>query len=42
MCSIRNGFRGTANTLNSSKIVDKKNILRTVSNAYLRTELSPS
>jgi hypothetical protein len=33
MCSIPNGFRDTAISLHSFKIVDKKEILRTVSNA---------
>jgi hypothetical protein len=32
MCPIANGFRNTAISLHSSKIVDKKEILRTVSN----------
>jgi hypothetical protein len=32
MCPIANGFRDTAISLCSSKIVDKKEILRTVSN----------
>jgi hypothetical protein len=32
MCPIPNGFRGRAISLYSSKIVDKKEILRTVSN----------
>jgi hypothetical protein len=32
MCPIPNGFRDTAISLYSSKIVDKKAILRTVSN----------
>jgi hypothetical protein len=32
MCPIPNGFRATAISLYSSKIVDKKVILRTVSN----------
>jgi hypothetical protein len=33
MCPIPNGFRGTAISLYSSKIVDKKETLRTVFNA---------
>jgi hypothetical protein len=33
MCPIPNGFRDTAISLYSSKFVDKKEILRTVSNA---------
>jgi hypothetical protein len=32
MCPIPNGFRDTASSLYSSKIVDKKEILPTVSN----------
>jgi hypothetical protein len=32
MCLVPNGFRDTAISLYSSKIVDKKEILRTVSN----------
>jgi hypothetical protein len=32
MCPIPNGFRDRAISLNSSKIVDKKEILRTISN----------
>jgi hypothetical protein len=32
MCPIPNGFRDTAISLYSSRIVDKKEILRTVSN----------
>jgi hypothetical protein len=32
MCPIPNGFRGTAISLYSSKTVDKKETLRTVSN----------
>jgi hypothetical protein len=32
MCPIPNGFRDTAVSLNSSRIVDKKETLRTVSN----------
>jgi hypothetical protein len=32
MCPIRNGFRDRAISLYSSRIVDKKEILRTVSN----------
>jgi hypothetical protein len=32
MCPIPNGFRDRANSVYSSKIVDKKEILRTVSN----------
>jgi hypothetical protein len=33
MCPIPNGFRGGTILLYSSKIIDKKEILRTVSNA---------
>jgi hypothetical protein len=33
MCHVRNGFRDRAISLNSSKIVDKKEILLIVSNA---------
>jgi hypothetical protein len=32
MCPIPNGFRNKTGSLYSSEIVDKKNILRTVSN----------
>jgi hypothetical protein len=32
MCPIQNGFQDTAISLHSSKTVDKKEILRTVSN----------
>jgi hypothetical protein len=32
MCPIPNGFRDRANSLYSSKVVEKKEILRTVSN----------
>jgi hypothetical protein len=35
MCLIRNGFRDRALSLYSYKIVDKKNILRTVSNTSI-------
>jgi hypothetical protein len=35
MCPIPNGFRDRAISLYSSKTVDKKDILRTVSNAYI-------
>jgi hypothetical protein len=33
MCPIPNGFRDTAISLYSSKIVDKEEILRTISNS---------
>jgi hypothetical protein len=35
MCPISNGFRDRAISLYSSKIVDKKEILRTVFNFYI-------
>jgi hypothetical protein len=41
MCHIPNGFQDRAISLYSSKTVDKREILHTVSN-YLRTELRPS
>jgi hypothetical protein len=42
VCPIPNGFLDRAISLYSSKIVNKKEISRTVSNTYLLTELSPS
>jgi hypothetical protein len=41
MCPSPNGFRDRVTSLYSSKIVDKKEILHTVSNSYLLLELSP-
>jgi hypothetical protein len=42
MCPILNGFRDRATSLYSSKFVDKKEILRTVSNTgiYYSSDLS--
>jgi hypothetical protein len=40
MCPIPNGFRDRAISLYSSKIVDKKEILRTVSNTLFLGDIN--